>query len=441
MEAVIQPIFPQVEGEFQLPSGPATDQLAWILSELATGETTTIPEIQAHFIPEYNAESLQADFDFLRATFPDALVTDIVVVSPVRVEVVVESPGGSDPKSYWTIVTEYIGSKRVKSFFLNDFFGTVQFVEDQNLTLSQAADKYQTLAQETSLLVAQLDRHSQCLPVLDRNASTLRAMGGIFGLWVLGGLAQTVTDGTVAVEDDVELVASELALGGMINDETLGTLFTVDDLASLMFLDNTATDLLHELAGRNTMGQFINASGVADANVLKPLLSNNELFHLIYSFPLATSLTYVNGTEMFQDDFLQNQIVPLGAVTSFPFSNFDLMVEGSWQASPMEICGTLAKLRLTSGMNDASGLVDRALSAIVSQPGIRTAFDRVWHTGGFFTDGGGNRVLGAAWLLESNGSYPYVVVAMANNPSPGDIDAFAAQSLTSRMIQLVAEGQ
>ncbi|CAG0954286.1 MAG: hypothetical protein IT467_07820 [Dokdonella sp.] len=43
--------FPIVDGVHQIPPGPAADQLAWILSELASGENTTPAEATAHFVP------------------------------------------------------------------------------------------------------------------------------------------------------------------------------------------------------------------------------------------------------------------------------------------------------------------------------------------------------------------------------------------------------
>jgi hypothetical protein len=47
-------------------------------------------------------------------------------------------------------------------------------------------------------------------------------------------------------------------------------------------------------------------------------------------------------------------------------------------------------------------------------------------------------VLTQAWMFERNGSRPYVVIAMSNSVN-GGIDQFQVQSITGRMLELVAD--
>ncbi len=51
--------------------------------------------------------------------------------------------------------------------------------------------------------------------------------------------------------------------------------------------------------------------------------------------------------------------------------------------------------------------------------------------------GAGFHVLVHAWFLEDAGRDPYVVIAMSNSVS-GGIDEFFVQSVTGRILQLVA---
>lgn len=82
-------------------------------------------------------------------------------------------------------------------------------------------------------------------------------------------------------------------------------------------------------------------------------------------------------------------------------------------------------------------MIDRAMSAGAAQPNVRSAWDRVWYKGGSLSSGAGFHVLVHAWFLEDAGRDPYVVIAMSNSVS-GGIDEFFVQSVTGRILQLVA---
>jgi len=180
--------------------------------------------------------------------------------------------------------------------------------------------------------------------------------------------------------------------------------------------------------------------------VLLPLLSISQQFSLLFSFPLATATSYVNGSESFQEQFLVDEIEPVGSVLGGPFFHSSLLVDAAWMASPTDICNAYARLRTVPSGTQAFEIVDRAMSASVAQPDVRNAWDRVWYKGGslFGTDGtvpSEQRVLTHAWFLESAERGRFFVAALANNPRQGNgsIDDFVVQSLTSRMLQLVSE--
>lgn len=437
--------FPKVGNKFQLPPGPATDQLEWILEQLAQPDTS-ISDINAHFSPAWLASiSATETRDFIAAvrnSYPNAVVRDVVGVTPIALAVVIDTPGSEFPSGYLTLKARYTGAKQINTFGVGTFYGNVQYLVDQSLSMSAAADKFETLSTEPSLLVGRIGANNQCTATTDRNANVVRATGSVFKLWVMAGIAEAVKAGDVTPEQLVPLVASELALAGGINIEPLNTLFPVSDLAELMLgnSDNTATDLLHELAGRDIQEQAIIDTGVADPTQLTPFLSINEQFHLFFSIPLLDAQNYVSGTEEFQRTFLNDTIVPLGPVTATPIFNESLLIDGSWRASPMDICAAFASLRNLPSGSDALTLADRALGSSSAQPNVRQHWDRVWYKGGSLESGvNGLLVLVHAWMLERKGEDPYVVVAMSNNPT-GNIDAFKVQSITGRILQLVAEG-
>jgi len=441
----IEPLYPRIDGIYQLPSGPAADQLQWLLAELAVGETTTLSEVQARFSPNFDLPGIVSFINnVLRPDYPNAIITDLISLTPVATTVIIDGDAGPATSGFLQLSAGFTGAELISFLQVSNFGGSVQFPADAVLDLEQAADKFMTLGSANGVYVGFVDNQQQCQPLLQRNSNTALALGSVFKTWILGAVAADVGDGLISRLDPVSLVAAERAAGSSINNEPLGTLFTVQEMATLMMgiSDNTATDHLHELVGRELVGSMLSQYGVADVDRLLPFLNISEQFHVFTRFDLATAQSYVNGTEAFQQAFLASDIIPEGPSfpINFPFFHEPLLTAGTWAASAADICRTLAGLHATVGDNGAFTLVDEAMAAGVAQPNIRNAWDRVWFKGGSLDSGAtGRHVLAHAWLLENSGEFgPFVVVALATNPA-GGIDSFAIQSVLSRIVELTAE--
>ncbi len=443
----IDPAFPIVGGEYVLPAIPIGDQLQWLIDELAVGETTSLAEVEARFSSAFDPGSIR-DFinNVLRTEFPNARITDLISVTPLRATAVIDGDSGPATSGFLQFGVQYTGSNLITLLQVSNFGGSVQFPVDQSLTLPEAADKFMTFHPENGLFIGYIDLAGRCQPIEVRDPDTARGLGSIFKTWVLGAVAEDIADGVVGRLDPVSLVAEERAAGGQINAEPLGTLFDVQDMGTLMMgiSDNTATDHLHELAGRVRVGEIVQQYGIADPDELLPFLNISEQFHVFTRFDLPTAQSYVGGTEAFQQTFLTTMLEPEGPSfpVSFPFFHAALLTTGTWRATATDICRTMAGLRTTAENFGAFEFVDLAMSSQVAQPNIRNAWDRAWYKGGSLVSSAtGNHVLTHAWLLENEGDFPpFVVVALANNSS-GGIDPFEIQSVTSRMIELLAELQ
>jgi|GEM_PF-808244 len=449
-------IVPAVEtdesGAIVLSPGPASDQLNWLIDQLAA-DSTSLAEINQRFTPGFiqnvPALELQNFIDSLRTgNFRNAQIIDVITQTPVTITAVIRNDEPNAVEGFLNISTLFSGSGQIDQLTVSNFGGNVQLFRDQNLTLEQAADVFLATGTDNSLIVARINSANQCEAIVERNAETPRTIASIFKVWVLGALAQAIEDGTVQADDVIALDPAQFALGGVINGNPAGTPFPISDLATLMIgiSDNTATDHIHNLLPQSLLDSRVTAYGHATPEVLLPLLSISQQFSLLFSFPLATATSYVNGSESFQEQFLVNEIEPVGSVLGGPFFHSSLLVDGAWMASPMDICNAYARLRTVSSGTQAFEIVDRAMSASVAQPDVRNAWDRVWYKGGslFGTDGtvpSEQRVLTHAWFLESAERGRFFVAALANNPRQGNgsIDDFVVQSLTSRMLQLVSE--
>lgn len=444
----IEPMFPLVGGEVQLPAGPSTNQLAWIMSELAVGENTTAAEVQAHFDAGFNAAATATFINDLRGFFPNAQIVDAVGVTALDATVVIDSPidPPGEPSGFLVLDAYFSGAQLIRYFSVSNFSGTVQYPADQALTLTQAADKFETLSNAPALLIGRIRPNMQCEVVLGRQQTSQRATASIFKIWVLGGVAKAIAEGSISTDSTtIPLVASELAPAGLMNYDPLGTVFPLQDVATLMMgnSDNTATDLLHELVGREWIGQVVSEYEHAQPQLLTPFLGISEQFHLFYSFPLNQSLSYVNGSEAFQQQFLTSNIEPLGSIVGDPqpFFHQSLLTDGSWMASPVDVCKAYAHLlRLPQG-SDAMAAVGKAMGAQAAQPNVRNLWDRVWYKGGSLSSNAtptGYHVLTHAWLLQNEEEDPWVMIAMSNSDG-GGIDVYNVQSITGRMLELVSQ--
>ena len=419
------------------------NRLTWLLNELRSTETTTATEVNANFDSGWLSQiSVQATIDFIasvRASYPNAVVTDLIGWSPIRVSAVIDSLGSPPPSGFLTFGTRYGASGKIVLFGVSGFGGSVQYPVDQGLSLVQAADKFATLSNASALLVGRIEADGQCSVVEARNATTPRATASIFKTWVLAGLGEAVALGDIDSRADQALLASEIAPGGLINVEPLGTNFPIRDLAILMMgnSDNTATDHLHELVGRSALETMVVSSGHASPSGLQPFLNISEQFHLFYSFPYVDSVAYNNGNYAYRSNFLQNSIVPLGPLGTGPYFHADLLTEASWKASPTDICRAFSWLRALPQGSEALSVVDAALGAGRAARCAETSIGSGTR-GSLASGANGLHVLTHAWMLEDAGDRPYVVVAMSNSVG-GGIDEYAVQSVAGRILQLVSE--
>jgi len=434
----------------QLP--PASEKLQWFLEHLVPGEPITDAEITENFAPSWlSSFSVQETRDSLlsvRNDYPDGTVTDQISSTPMRFTGLVTGSTGN--VAFVSLGSKFadpgIDQLSVGSFGTGQ--GTVVRQEHRNLNLSQAADEFLTMSSQPALLVGRIDSSDQCVVVEGRNEAAARATASIFKIWVLGGVAEAVESGSVRIAQIVPRTDAEEAPGGPVANEPNNTPFRVMELAELMLgiSDNTATDLLHELVGRDALDPIPAAFGHAQPGLLRPLLNISETFHLLFSVPFAEANGYQNGSESAQAEFVTDTLEPLGsfAANGGGFNNAELTTTVTWRASPLDICNAFARHRTWTIGSDEALLVERALGAGVAQPNIRNEWDRVWYKGGTLiveadpgNPGFEQVVLTHAWMLENEGSDPWVVVALSNGPTD-DIDGFDVQSITGRIFELLA---
>jgi beta-lactamase class A len=448
-DAVIEPQFPLIAGAYRLTPGPASTQLTWLLGELAAGETTTPAEITAHFSPNWLSQISSADtINFIgsvRGAFPNAQIIDVISVTPMRITALIDSPASpSAPHGFLNFGTEYQGAGLIE-LFGNQSFTSVQYPEDTALSLAQAVAKFTTLAAQTGVFVGRINSANQCVSIQSSNPSTLFNTASLYKTWVLGGVARAVQNEQLASANAVVLDGSKNVAGSVITGAPIGTVFNVGDLTTMMMgnSDNTATDTMHQLAGRTLVDQIFTDFNMAQPTVMTPLLGISETFQLVYNVSTPNRNAYLSGTEAFQQNFLQTDLIPRGRFTGGTISDNALLNTATWKATPIDICNAMAALRRFPEKSTSLRLIDRAFGAQAAQPFVRNQWSRVWYKGGSLASTSNNfHVLTHAWLLEDQGREPYVFVSMANDTAGnilGNTTNFQIQSVNGRILQLLAE--
>ena len=439
----IAALYPNVNGTVDFPDHAAGNQLEWIMAQWNVAETS-LAQIEARFVPGFDFPGLQSFFDVLRGAYPNAQVVEVLFITPKRAIIVIGDPQNPDSIGGVVDVQIRFSDGRINFFQVQNFpqnpssTGAV----DQSLSALEVNTKIKTLASDTSLLVARIDESNQCVRLMGHDEDVPRATGSLFKAWVLGAMAQGTVDGIVTPQQIVPLDPNEIVpVGEALSSEAPGTPFSMRDLAIMMMgtSDNTATDHLHELIGRDRAEATLSQFDHRNASRMLPFLSINETFHLYWTVPEMDALAYAAGTDSQQRDYLNSVLEPLGPVTAFPQANASILVDGTWQASPMDVCRAIAKMRQFPDTGAAFDLIDQAFGSNEGVWAARRNWDRVWFKGGSLADPQGLTVLTLGWLLESDERGAYVVVGMANHDytSSVRINDAAFVSVMSRLLDLV----
>lgn len=419
-------IYPRTNGEVAIPDHEAGRQLQWFVNQLANNSAFSDAVIRQRFSDEWIAQNgiggTRTILQNARSLYPSAVLTDPILMSPIQMTMLLTTPAGRDA---FTRIAVNLSSGKITNLELFDYgFGLESIVaaEDRNLNLSQAADRFASFSAEPAVLVARINNNNQCQTIVGRNQNELRGIASVFKIWVLAGVAEALNDGALFHDQVIPLDAQKQVIGGALNTQAAGLPMTVDTLSSYMMgiSDNTATDMMLAAAGRDRIDGLHAEYGHKTPKILAPQLGISEQNHLFFSFPESDVLSYLDGTEAFQRNFLNDRVVPLGAYQGGSFNNSDLVVSGYWQASAMDVCGAFARHRLHAPGSDAALLVERALQMGIAEPFVRKHWDRVWFKGGGLPSAaGGNVVLTYAFMLEKRGEQPIVVIAMANDEAGG----------------------
>jgi len=234
-------------------------------------------------------------------------------------------------------------------------------------------------------------------------------LGSAFKLYVLFALAQEVEAGRVSWSDELTIDDAVRSLpSGELQDEPNGTVVTVREAARKMISisDNTATDMLIRLLGRDRVERAVADAGHQDPSLLEPFLSTRELFQVGWGDDATLRERWnadPEGRRALVDDIAERPIEP----GSIAVGGDPVWPEGlGWFASPRDL------VRVHEALH---ALEDPTIDAILQEnPGIQVSG---WE-GVAFKGGSSLGVLTGSWLVEDGDGATYAIVLQLSTEDP-----------------------
>ena len=263
-------------------------------------------------------------------------------------------------------------------------------------------------------------------PVISRNAEVTLALGSTFKLYILAALAEDVKAERRKWSDVVVLTEKSYP-SGQLQDWPQGSPVTLHTLASLMISisDNTATDQLIKVLGRNRILQLIIASGHADPWANDEFLSTRELFMLKADQKLADQWrSDDSGLQIGALNEMASRANPPLDEINAAFANGPKALDIEWFASPADLAKLFAHMRKTAD--------PKAFEILAINPSATDAIKANWGAIGF-KGGSEPGVLNLTWLLTDKAGRDWVLTLGWNNPEAvvdeGKLEAIAQRIL------------
>lgn len=259
------------------------------------------------------------------------------------------------------------------------------------------------------------------------------AVGSSFKLFIFGTLADEVNQYRRRVEDIMRLrpewvgpPASEMATWPMGSPATLYT-YT---LKMISISDNTATDHLIHLLGRQNIEKQMAEMGHSHPERNRPLLMTREMVMLRDRNEGMPGKKYQEMDEAARRNFLTThfQGVPDFEKVDFDTSAYNV---AEWYASPLDMAKALDWIyRHTQDEQPAADM--RKILAV--DP--KLSYDeKVWKFVGF-KGGSEDQLMAGNWLMQNANGKWYTMHIYWNNPA-GNVDPAALQKATDKILTAV----
>lgn len=281
----------------------------------------------------------------------------------------------------------------------------------------------QALPGEASILITPLDGGE---PVLSYNADRHLGIGSAFKLYILSTLAHQVAAGERSWSDVVPITTMGHPTGAS-RDWPEGAPVTLHTLATLMISvsDNTATDNLLSVVGRDAAEAEVAASGHSEPALMVPFMSAREMGVLKIGGDL----------EAYRAADAVGRLAALKATAGSKIDMFEFMTAFTGAPNAIDIEWPASGEDVTNLMRRIRELEDpRAREIMAVSPAVAANLSGDWQYIGY-KGGSEPGVLNSSWLLQDHAGGWHVVTLSWNN-SDAAVDRQAFSALAMRAIAL-----
>jgi beta-lactamase class A len=265
-------------------------------------------------------------------------------------------------------------------------------------------------------------------PVISIGADKPLALGSTFKLYVLAALAEDVKAGRRKWNDVVPLTEQSYP-SGQLQNWPKGAPLTLYTLAGLMISisDNTATDQLIKLLGRQRILKLIKDSGHSNLRANDPFLTTRELFILKTVDPVFLDAWRTRSPDaMTAAEVLMEVANPTLDEVNAAFAKGPKAIDIEWFASPADLAKLFAHMRRTAD--------PKAFDILAINPSATPGIKANWAYIGF-KGGSEPGVLNLTWLLTDKAGKDHVLTLGWNNPAAA-LDQGKMEAIAQRILLL-----
>lgn len=299
----------------------------------------------------------------------------------------------------------------------------------QGDTMAAVLDELRQLPGQVNFAVARLGGGAPA-PLDTIDADRPLATGSTFKLFILGELSRQIQAGQRRWSDVVTIDRSSIG-GGTIAGFPRGAPVTLHTLASLMISisDNSATDILLHVVGRENVERMMAAMGVRDPARNRPLLSTLEL-GLVKAAPANAFALWQQADEATRRQLLANDYAATDAsrINVALFAGNPVRIDTvEWFASASDFVRVMDWLRLHA---DPTAKAILAISGGLPQQQLSA----VRYAG--FKGGSEPGVANLTYLVQTRSGAWYALSTGWNNMA-APVEANRLAGLAARAIQLL----
>lgn len=270
--------------------------------------------------------------------------------------------------------------------------------------------------------------------LLQRGSGEPAPLASVSKIYVLAALIEAIEAEEVEWMDQVELTEDLRSLpSGTLQDQTEGYTTTVYDVAHRMISvsDNTGTDMLMALLGREAVEDAAAEFGHHDPQLLRPFLSTRELFQLRWGVP-ELGEDWEDLDESARLDTLEEVAEQDLEMTSEDTSRHDLDGAIDWYANAEDVVSATQELTARAEDHPEVGQI------LTANPGLVDQVENEWWDSLSFKGGGLPGVVTGTWHAETDDGADRTVVFMLNTDDTESISDHRDELFSLALDALIA---